>query len=150
MKKPDSSFKKNSDDSSGFLLWQVTTLWQRGIKKALDTIDITHPQFVILASLLWLTHKKDRVTQIDLSLHSKIDPMTTSTILKTLQRKELIQRKEHQVDTRAKMVILTEKGISTAREAIVIIENYDAEFFKSLNNQIPEFNTHLTTLLHSK
>src|SRR2546421_4617201 len=105
------SFKK-AEDSSGFLLWQVTTYWQRGIKKGLDKHNLTHAQYVLLASLMWLARKKENVTQIDLSNHSKIDPMTTSTVLRTLQTKGFVERKEHFSDTRAKIVALTENGIS--------------------------------------
>ena len=35
MKKADFNFDK-AEDSTGFLLWQVTNLWQREIKKALE------------------------------------------------------------------------------------------------------------------
>ncbi len=148
MKKPDKAFSvKQAEDSSGFLLWQVTTLWQRGIKKALDHIDLTHPQFVLLASLLWLSRQQQSVTQIDLSLHSKIDPMTTSTIIRTLERKELIKRKEHATDTRAKAVVLTGYGTKTTRQAIRIIEKFDTQFFESLGNRTKGFNSSLLTLL---
>lgn len=135
------------EDSSGFLLWQVTTLWQRGIKKALEAIDITHPQFVLLASLLWLSGKKESVTQIDLSVHSKIDPMTTSTVMRTLQRKGLVSRKEHDTDTRAKVVELTEKGIAVTKKAVKIIEKFDGEFFEVLGTKTKGFNKELLLLL---
>lgn len=138
------------EDSPGFLLWQVTTLWQRGIKKALRSIDITHPQFVLLASLLWLLTKKGYVTQIDLSQHSKIDPMTTSAIIRILQRKDFIERQEHHSDTRAKTVILTGSGIKITKQAIKIIEKFDTEFFLSLENKTQEFNAALLNLLNSK
>ena len=136
-----------AEDSPGFLLWQVTTLWHRAIKKALDEIDITHPQFVLLASLLWLSKTKGSVTQIDLSHHSKIDPMTTSTIIKTLLRKGLVERQEHHTDTRAKSVTLTESGIEVARQAVEIINKVDADFFKGLGKDVKEFNGMLVELL---
>lgn len=41
------------EDSPGFLLWQTTIIWQRRIKKALESHDISHAQFVIMAILLW-------------------------------------------------------------------------------------------------
>jgi len=151
MKKPDKAFSvKAAEDSSGFLLWQVTTLWQRGIKKALDSIDITHPQFVLLASLLWLSKQKESVTQIDLSQHSKIDPMTTSTVIRTLERKELIERQEHHTDTRAKAITLTAGGLKVTRQAIHIIEKFDTAFFSSLGHKIKDFNSGLLVLLHAK
>jgi|SRR5579859_667272 len=151
MKKPDKDFGvKTAEDSSGFLLWQVTTLWQRGIKKALDEIDITHPQFVLLASLLWLSKHQESVTQIDLSNHSKIDPMTTSTVIRILQKKGLIDRREHHADTRAKAITLTDSGIRTTRQAVKIIEKFDTEFFDDLGAKTKEFNAGLLTLLKTK
>ena len=62
----DFSFKQ-IEDSPGFLLWQVSTLWHRGINNALDGIEITHPQFILLARLLCLTNGDGLVTQIGLS-----------------------------------------------------------------------------------
>jgi len=148
MTKPVKDFSvQTAEDSPGFLLWQVTTLWQRGIKKSLDTIDITHPQFVLLASLLWLSKQKENVTQIDLSQHSKIDPMTTSTVIRTLQRKGLIERQEHHTDTRAKTVTLTNDGSRITRQAVKIIEKFDAGFFQSLGNKTKDFNMFLLHLL---
>ncbi|HEX9510044.1 MAG TPA: MarR family transcriptional regulator [Puia sp.] len=148
MAKPNPNFSiKEAEDSSGFLLWQVTTLWQRGIKKALDTIEITHPQFVLLASLLWLSGQKKSVTQIDLSQHSQIDPMTTSTVIRTLQKKGLVERREHETDTRAKIVLLTANGLKVTRKAVKIIENFDADFFQSLGDKADAFNIALRLLL---
>ena len=111
MKSNDNTFSvKKSEESSGFLLWQVTNLWQREIKKALEQYGLTHSQFVLLASIHWLILHKQEVTQVVLSSHTKIDPMTTSTVLRTLQKKGFIQRQEHLTDTRAKTVGLTEEG----------------------------------------
>ncbi|QIX62311.1 MarR family transcriptional regulator [Hymenobacter sp. BT18] len=153
MKKVANDFSVNAaEESSGFLLWQVTTLWQRGIKKALDGIDLTHPQFVILASLLWLSKQKDSITQIDLSVHSKIDPMTTSTIIRTLQRKQLVNRQEHHSDTRAKTITLTPEGAAATKRAVGLIEQFDADFFAALETKKSSFNQELLTLLkaHAK
>ena len=40
--------------SPGFLLWRVTLAWQRRIRAALAHHELTHVQFVVLASLWWL------------------------------------------------------------------------------------------------
>ncbi len=149
MTKTDFSFEK-SEDSTGFLLWQVTNLWQREIKKALEIYGLTHSQFVLLASIHWLTQNKQNVTQILLANHTKIDPMTTSTVLRTLQTKELVKRQEHEKDTRAKTVVLTEIGLKNIKQAIKTVEQFDKQFFDSLNNEIKEFNIKLMTLLDNK
>src|SRR3954462_7078975 len=110
MKNTENTFSfDKAEDSSGFLLWQVTNLWQREIKKALEKYDLTHSQYVLLASIHWLTLQKQDVTQVVLSSNTKIDPMTTSTVLRTLQTKGLLKRQEHSTDTRAKTVVLTEE-----------------------------------------
>jgi MarR family transcriptional regulator, organic hydroperoxide resistance regulator len=149
MKKTDFSFEK-AEESTGFLLWQVTNLWQREIKKALEKYELTHAQFVLLASIHWLTLDKQNVTQILLANHTKIDPMTTSTVLRTLQKKGLIERQEHATDTRAKTVGLTETGLKATKQAIKTVEQFDKLFFASLDNETMAFNDKLTTLLGNK
>lgn len=146
MKSTDNTFSvEKPEESSGFLLWQVTNLWQRSIKKALEQYGITHSQFVLMASIHWLTLHKQKVTQIILSAHTKIDPMTTSTVLRTLQQKGLIQRQEHATDTRAKLVALTEEGKIIIKKAVVTVEKFDQEFFSICNTM--ELNKNLIILL---
>ena len=151
MSKSNTDFQvEAAEESPGFLLWQVTTRWQRGIKKALDAIDLTHPQFVLLASLLWLSRQQKNITQIDLSQHSLVDPMTTSGIVKILERKGWVERRAHETDTRAKTVLLTADGAKIARKAVKIIEQFDQAFFAALGNKIPAFNTALLRLLRGE
>lgn len=148
MKSRDNTFSvEKAEDSSGFLLWQVTNLWQREIRKTLEPFDLTHSQFVLLASTHWLTINKQEVTQVVLSQHTKIDPMTTSTVLRTLQKKELLKRTEHATDTRAKTVALTEKGKQIIKKAVVAVEKFDHEFFEKLGHGQKKFNIQLQTLM---
>lgn len=135
------------EESSGFLLWQVTNLWQREIKKALEKYDLTHSQFVLLASILWLSKEEDNVTQVLLSSHTKIDPMTTSTVLRTLQQKGLLKRQEHTTDTRAKTVSLTASGEKVTKQAVKTVEQFDGEFFEVLGKNTKDFNKKLNALL---
>ena len=144
----DNTFSvEKPEESSGFLLWQVTNLWQREIKKVLEQHGITHSQYVLLASIHWLTLHKQEVTQIILSGHTKIDPMTTSMVLRTLQKKGFVQRHEHLTDTRAKIVELTKEGIETVKNAVITVENFDRDFFSKLENEITTFNNCLIKLL---
>jgi len=135
------------EDSPGFLLWQVTNLWQRELRKALEKLDLTHAQFVLLASTLWLSAHQQDVTQILLSSHTKIDPMTTSTVLRTLQMKGLITRQEHSTDTRAKTVVLTSNGQKVTKQAVKLVENFDHEFFSPLGDKVKDFNRKIISLL---
>jgi len=151
MKSADNTFSvEKPEESSGFLLWQVTNLWQREIKKALKQFGLTHSQFVLMASIHWLTIHKQEVTQIVLSAHTKIDPMTTSTVLRTLQKKGLLQRQEHLTDTRAKTVGLTDEGKKIIKKAVITVEKFDAEFFSLLGKKVTKLNKNLITLLGQK
>ncbi|GHU88580.1 MarR family transcriptional regulator [Bacteroidia bacterium] len=144
----DNTFSvENAEDSSGFLLWQVTSLWQRKIRDSLKQYDLTHSQYVLLTCLHWLKLHGQEVTQIVLSSNSKIDPMTTSTVLRTLQKKGLIQRKEDLTDTRAKKIDITEQGKEIIKKAVVTVETADKEFFALLGDTANQFNETLVALI---
>lgn len=140
----------NPDDSPGYLLWQLTTCWQRKLKRELDKLDITHTQFVLLASLAWLSKKKEAVTQVDIATESKTDRMMVSKVLRTLQSKGLINRQEHATDTRAKTVSLTQQGALIIQQALIVVEQVDVDFFAILENQLPGFNRNMLKLIQQK
>ena len=132
--KNKSSFQVDKpEQSSGFLLWQVTTLWQRKVKNALNVIDLSHSKFVILASLLWFKEQKTIVTQTTIIEHTKLDKMTVSKSLKILETDNLILKFENEIDTRAKTITLTNEGIKLAIKSIEIVENIDNDFFSKLD-----------------
>lgn len=120
------------EENLGYLLWQATMQWQKQMNRALSEINLTHTQFVIMAALGWLLKGKDSVTQKDIADHSNTDRMMVSKILRTLQQNELIERKEHQTDTRAKCVFLTDKGRGTLQKAIDIKKRANEQFFCKL------------------
>jgi len=144
----DNTFSvEKAEDSPGFLLWQVTSLWQRGIKKALGPFDLTHAQFVLLASAYWLTLQKKNVTQVALADHSRIDPMTTSQVLRTLEEKGFVTRAGHATDTRAKVITVSETGKKLVKPAVAAVEKFDREFFSRLGSRGEAFNNDLQKLL---
>ena len=140
----------NPDDSPGYLLWQLTTCWQRKLKRELDKLDITHTQFVLLASLAWLSKKKEAVTQVDIATQSKTDRMMVSKVLRTLQSKGFIHRQEHATDTRAKTVSLTPQGALIIQQALIVVEQVDIDFFAILEDQLPGFNRNMLKLIQQK
>lgn len=135
------------EESSGYLLWQLTMLWQRKMKKALDTLDITHTQFVLLATLAWLSKGQKSVTQIDIANHSKTDRMMVSKVLRTLQGKGFITRQEHQTDTRAKEIRLTESGKIVTQNALILVEETDQVFFSALEADVAHFTKNMRHLV---
>lgn len=123
------------EDSPGFLLWQTTMVWQRQIKKALEVYDISHAQFVIMATLMWFEAHHYDTTQISIVNWSKLDKMTVSKSLRKLAELEYVNRIEHETDTRAKSVYLTKKGKQMARILVPMIEKFDSVFFGRLSGK---------------
>lgn len=134
MEKESSFSVQKADDSSGFLLWQVTTLWQREIKRGLEPLGLSHSAFVILASLLWFDEQQIEPTQTTIINHTKLDKMTVSKSLKTLVSHRLVTRFENEIDTRAKTIVLTEQGKNVAIQTVQIVEGVDGEFFAKLSH----------------
>ena len=128
-----SHFKTTDKQSSGFLLWQVTTLWQREIKSALEPLGLSHSGFVLLASLLWFEEQDIVVTQTTLIEHTKLDKMTVSKSLKGLEKSGLVARMENEQDTRAKTILLSDEGRLLAMESVKIVESVDASFFSAIS-----------------
>jgi DNA-binding MarR family transcriptional regulator len=122
------------EDSAGYLLWQVTHLWQRQMEATLAELDITHLQFVLLASIGWLTRQRELLTQVQLASFCKIDVMQVSQVVRKLEVKQLVNRSAHPTDTRAKILTLTATGSKTLNAALPLVEKLDAAFFSSCNH----------------
>jgi DNA-binding MarR family transcriptional regulator len=133
---PGFGFEK-PEHSPGFLLWQAMVVWQRQIKNALDSYDISHAQFVILANVLWFESVNQEPTQMIIARSTKLDKMTVSKSLKKLAGLGLVKRAEHGDDIRAKSVHLTSKGKRLASSLVVMVEKIDDTFFGviSIKNQ---------------
>ncbi len=143
---PDSTFRFSAEDSPGLLLWQTTVTWQRLIKKAISPFGVSHAQFVILAILLWSEESHDEPSQRFIADQSKLDKMTVSKSLKSLASQGLVRRSEHEDDSRANAVTLTDKGRRIAQKLVPLVENVDARFFTELT---PSRRSHLIRLLQT-
>ncbi|MCW2259792.1 MarR family winged helix-turn-helix transcriptional regulator [Sphingobacterium kitahiroshimense] len=138
---------KSPNESPGYLLGQVTMLWQRKLKKVLDPLNLTQTQFVLLAALGWLSKKNNAVTQVDIANQSNADRMMVSKVLRTLQDKKFIRRQEHETDTRAKVIKLTNEGANVLQKALTAVENADIDFFSVLGNNLTLFNQNMISLI---
>ncbi len=117
-------------ESPGFLLWHATLRWQRGISQALAPLDLTHVQFVLLACTWWLNRQGQRPSQIALASFAGTDVKMTSQVLRSLERKGLVEREVDRADTRALRLRVTRQGARLAPRAIAVVERVDAEFFE--------------------
>jgi len=118
--------------SPGFLLWRTTLSWQRSITAALRPLELTHVQFVLLASTWWLaTHDADGglPSQRQVADHAAADVMMSSQVLRALERRGLLTRGPDPADARVKRLDVTTAGATLAQRAIAVVEAADAAFF---------------------
>ena len=132
--------------SPGFLLWRVTLAWQRLMRAALAPHDLTHVQFVLLASTWWLTRSGEPPTQRELADQAGTDTMMTSQVVRKLAERGLIERAEDPADARAKRLRVTESGLDLVAKALKDVEAADAEFFGKLGTRGDDFVAALAKL----
>lgn len=118
----------------GFLLWQVAKLWQRHLTLALQDLKLPSTQAVILANVLRLTEEGRPVTQAMLSEATKVDRMTASQALRSLELKRYITRRRAPGDRRANRVVLTASGRRVALVAIKRFASTHDAFFEPLGD----------------
>ncbi|MCD8185935.1 MAG: MarR family transcriptional regulator [Rikenellaceae bacterium] len=133
------------DDDLGFLLTQVSLLKQRIINQALQKIEITYMQFVILAGIYELGGYGKLVSQQTLSVRRRLDKAMVSNVVKTLLGRRLILRQRSAVDKRSFTLNLTPAGLEKALQGKQIARQIDQEFFSGIC-QTP-FRESLQTLL---
>ncbi|MHB8275408.1 MAG: MarR family transcriptional regulator [Dermatophilaceae bacterium] len=138
----------DADDSPGLMLWRVTNTWQAAQRAALQPFDLTHVQFVLLASLTWL-RSDTPVTQRDLADHAHTDPMMTSQVLRVLETKGLIRRESHPTDARARALTVSREGSALANAANAAVEATDQTFFGRLHDDQTRFTRMLRRLTES-
>lgn len=135
----------NPNDDVGYLIWRITKYWQRGKSKLLDEYGLTGPQLELMGAICHMSRLKIEATQILLSQETEIDPMTTSTVLRNLQKKGLINRRESTTDTRARIVELTEEGFELFIKAVSKVKESQDELFRNIDVNV--LKTQLQSLL---
>ena len=142
----NSIYKNDSQQSTGLLFIRAYHKWHGLIKRQLKTIDLTHPQFVVLTSLAALLRQQEWVSQTDIARFSDMDVMTVSQIIRLLVQKDLIIREVHPKDSRANIILLTDTGLQKVNQALPLVEGIDQTFFGKLKNKTEILNQLLIEL----
>ena len=123
---------EDSNDDIGYLIWKVSKYWQRGKLRLLGEFGLTGSQLELLGAIYHMSRENTEATQIILSQETGIDPMTTSTILRNLQKKGLISRRESATDTRARIVEVTKSGSELFERAIAKVREGQSLLFENI------------------
>jgi DNA-binding MarR family transcriptional regulator len=140
---------EDADESAGLLLWQVTNRWQAAQRAVLKPFGLTHVQFVLLASLAWLSDDEAAappVSQRVLADHAATDPMMTSQVVRALEAKGWLVREPHPGDGRAFALRITDGGLALVQQAVAAVEQCDEDFFAALGSRGNAFRNGLRTL----
>jgi len=142
----NSIYKDEYKKSTGLLFIRSYHKWHGLIKNKLRTIDLTHPQFVVLTTLAALLRQQEWVSQTDIARFSDMDVMTVSQIIRLLVKKGLIMREVHPKDSRANIILLTDTGLQKVNQALPLVEGIDQAFFGKLGNKTEILNQLLMEL----
>ena len=142
----NSIYKDEYKKSTGLLFIRTYHKWHGLIKNKLKTIDLTHPQFVVLTTLAALLRQQEWVSQTDIARFSDMDVMTVSQIIRLLVKKGLIMREVHPKDSRANIILLTDTGLQKVNQALPLVEGIDQAFFGKLENNTETLNQLLIEL----
>jgi len=138
---------KETEKIPGYLLWQVSKLWQRKLNEALKNLDLSSTQAVILINVPRLIKEHKAVTQMMLSHVTKVDRTTVSQSIQSLEKKKLIKRVVPQDNRRAYHVELTDTGTTTATQALNRIFTAHQTFFQQSQSDTDAFLTYMLKLI---
>ncbi len=140
---------KQPEDSLGYLLWQTAHGWMRRLNSSLLEAGMTHLQYIVLGSTLWLTRTAKPPSQARLAEFCAMDPMLISKVVRALERKHAIRRAPDPRDTRSKLLNLTDEGVAIILRCIPLVESAYEEYFTPVGGDEAQFHATLMRLFHA-
>ena len=113
----------------GLQITSVALCWQRRINRALKLHGLTQRQYAVLDGISRLSPDCECVTQVALAEITYGDSMTTSTVVRGLEKRGLVSRGAHPTDARAHSLELTTKGKALLGATRDLVEAVDEDMF---------------------
>jgi DNA-binding MarR family transcriptional regulator len=146
---PSPKYRTDSDASTGLIFIRAYNKWHTAIKNELRDVGITHPQFVVMTVINFLSQFDDSITQTSVARMADMDVMSVSQIIRGLEGKGYLARTANPKDTRANAVRLLDKGQEAIKRALPIVEKIDEDFFGVLSEDETQFRDSLHRLICS-
>lgn len=129
-------------------MWRLSMKWRVAVDRALAPLNLTHAQYVLLASLLGLTRDGQRPSQRELADHTGLEALYVSKLARALDADGLVQRTRDPVDTRTVRLTLTERGHEVVVPAIAEVKRLQERMLAPLDGErVTAFVRDLTALL---
>jgi DNA-binding MarR family transcriptional regulator len=147
--------KKNSTktpeipEMSFMIINHVIDAWNNEMKLLLNKHSLTQTEFNMLASAYWFHLQNKSVTQVNVCSYAGIKQMNASIILRKLQVRKFLLRKEHPVDTRAKTIHLSTDGIQTTINLLTEVDKINSRFFGIPKGNETSFNKKIQEIRNS-
>lgn len=135
----------------GYLVWRLSMKWRTAVDREVADLGLTHAQYSVLASLYGLSQAGEQPSQRELADHTGLDPVHVSKVVRALQQAGLVDRTEHERDTRAVRLTLTGHGVEVVTEAVRrvgdLIDRLTAPLGGRRSDRTRQFKETLQTLL---
>jgi DNA-binding MarR family transcriptional regulator len=138
-----------SEKKIGLLIWHASNYWQAKLRQILKKFNISLNEYLILESLHKLKKNSELITQTKLSSFSGIDVSVVSVCLKSLDQKNLIDRKLDK-DNRKKLIDLLMNGNKLFEIIFPHVEKQENYLFEKLKNEKINFCNSLKLILGKK
>jgi DNA-binding MarR family transcriptional regulator len=141
------SVRKGPLASPGYHLFRASLAWTSAVARALSPIELTHTQFFVLGALRWITKEEGRSPKIrEVADFVSLDRMMTSQVVRALEERGFISRRDDPSDSRAWLLELTKSGELIFQEAITEVKAVDRDFFEPLGKRVSSFIDELESL----
>jgi len=135
--------------SPGYQLWLATNAFQRIVRRTLEPLHLTHVQLVLISAIDMLHRESELcgeecyrhikapdsdlcVTQSVVARFAGTDENMTSQVIRSLEQRGLIERREHPTDARARCLSLTPSGGELLARAKALVLPERDRFFAPL------------------
>jgi DNA-binding MarR family transcriptional regulator len=114
----------------GYILHDVARQMRRHFDAAAQQHELTMPQWRVVAQL----SISDGISQVALAGLCDTDPMTISGVIERLEAKGLVMRETDPADSRAKIVLVTDKARGVVSEMKLLAEEVYAVAFEGISD----------------
>ena len=126
-------------------LYSSSRLLIQFIQNALNELNLTYPQFLVL-SILW---EEDGLKVNEIGKRLYLDSGTLTPLLKKLEAMNFVKRQRGETDERTVHVELTYPGKSLQTKVKEVMEPLNEKFIEASELKLPELNQTLQEMLVS-